>query len=185
MKKIMKNKKLTSLKLAALAMAFFLTSNAANATLSISSKDMRDGKDLNKNQVYNGFGCNGKNKSPRITISNIPQNTKSLAVTVYDPDAPTGSGWWHMIAYNISPNTTKISGKIEGATYGRNDYGTYDFGGACPPVGHGKHHYILTVYALGVEKLDVPKDASAALIGYNINANSIEKSSITSLYERK
>lgn len=170
------------------SLCFF--ANSANA-ISISSSDFQEGKIIKEDNVYNGFGCKGKNISPQITINDIPKDAKSLAITIYDPNAPTGSGWWHWIAYNIPTATKTITaGDVKGlsfgkgAVFGRNDFGTYGYGGPCPPVGHGRHHYILSVYALSVEKLDLPKDASAALIGYNINANIIEKASITALYKR-
>jgi hypothetical protein len=181
----MKNKKLLSI-------IFFSTifvTSSANAKISISSKDMKEGKMLNIEQVYNGFGCQGKNISPQISIKNIPAKAKSLAITLYDADAPTGSGWWHWVVYNIPVTKTEIAAgdkKIaDGVMFGKNDFGTKEFGGVCPPVGHGKHKYNLTVYALSTEKLDLPKDASAALIGFNINANVVEKASVISVYERK
>jgi Raf kinase inhibitor-like YbhB/YbcL family protein len=184
-------KKLTFL---AAICTFCFSANFANAAMTISSPDFKDGEMIKEANVYKGFGCNGKNISPQIVINDIPKDAKSLALTVYDPDAPTGSGWWHWIVYNI-PSTTKtiFSGDKKIATwvsfgreavFGRNDFGTYNYGGPCPPIGHGKHHYVLTIYALNVEKLTLPKDASAALIGYNINANVIEKASITAIYQR-
>ena len=155
----------------------------------IESDDMKEGGMLKLEHVFNGFGCEGENKVPQISIGNIPVDAKSLALTVYDPDAPTGSGWWHYIAYNIPTYINKIAkgeSKIaQGVKFGKNDFGTYNYGGPCPPKGHGKHRYIFTVYALSVENLELPKDASPALIGYNLNANSIEKSSLTAYYERK
>ncbi len=166
-----------------------LTSNIAQAKLTIESRNIHEGKMLSAAQVYNSFGCTGKNESPQISIKGIPTNAKSLAITAYDPDAPTGSGWWHWLAYNIPVTKTEIAAgdkKIaDGVIFGKTDFGSNEFGGACPPVGHGKHHYIFTVYALSVEKLPVEKDASAALIGYNLNGVTIEKASITALYERK
>ncbi len=157
--------------------------------LSIESADFKEGQILKIDQVYNGFGCAGENKAPQITIKNVPAGTKSLAITVYDPDAPTGSGWWHYIAYNIPSDTKEIAAAdsmiAEGVTFGKNDFGTRAFGGACPPVGHGKHRYILTVHALSIEKLGIDQDSSAALIGYNINENTLAKASITAYYERK
>ena len=124
----------------------------------------------------------------------FPKKAKSLAITIYDPDAPTGSGWWHWIVYDMPTTTKKVfSGKKKVAPwvsfgkeglFGRNDFGKQNYGGPCPPVGHGKHRYILTVYALSVEKLKLSRNASAALIGYNINANVIDKASITAIYQR-
>ena len=134
---------------------------------------------LTNAQVFNGFGCKGDNTSPALAWKGAPADTKSFAVTVYDPDAPTGSGWWHWIVYNIPPAVTSLdegagSGKglPAGAGQGRNDYGASAFGGACPPPGK-PHRYIITVFALKTDKIDVDANASAALIGFMLNANKI------------
>ena len=148
---------------------------------------------LTEKQVYNGFGCTGENQSPALKWEGAPKGTRSFAVTVYDPDAPTGSGWWHWILYNIPGNVTELqedAGRADsnllpsGAIQGRNDYGTRAFGGACPPKGDKPHRYIFTVFALKIEKLDVPPDASAALVGFMINSNSLGKASFTVKYGR-
>lgn len=164
------------------------------AAMTITSPDFKEGATIKERNVFNGFGCAGQNISPQIIINDVPKNARSLALTIYDPDAPTGSGWWHWIVYNMPTYTKTIFSsdkKIakeavfgKNAVFGRNDFGTRNYGGPCPPVGSSKHHYILTVYALSVDKLSVPDDASAALIGYNLNANTIEKTSITSYYQR-
>ncbi len=171
-----------------------LLSGVANAKMKISSPNFKEGEMIKEVNVFNGFGCSGKNISPEINISEVPKDAKSLAITIYDPNAPTGSGWWHWIVYDVPASTKTIfSGDKKIAPwvsfgkegmFGRNDFGTQNYGGPCPPVGHGIHHYILTVYALSVEKLDLPKNASAALIGFNINANTIEQDSITAIYKR-
>lgn len=148
---------------------------------------------LTEKQVFNGFGCSGKNQSPALNWTGIPTGTKSFAITVYDPDAPTGSGWWHWVIYNIPGNVSELpadAGKQEsdllppGAVQGRTDYGTHAFGGACPPQGDKPHRYIFTIYALKIEKIEVPSDASAALIGFMINSNSLGKASFTAKYGR-
>jgi Raf kinase inhibitor-like YbhB/YbcL family protein len=148
---------------------------------------------LTEKQVFNGFGCSGENKSPGLKWAGIPKGTKSLAITVYDPDAPTGSGWWHWIVYNIPGNISELqedAGKPNsdllplGAIQGRTDYGTHAFGGACPPIGDKPHRYIFTVHALKIEKIEVPPEASAALIGFMINSNSLGKASFTAKYGR-
>lgn len=150
---------------------------------------------LSKTQEFQGFGCDGQNRSPDLSWSDIPEGTKGFAITVYDPDAPTGSGWWHWLVYNLPAETQSLAagagtragngGKLPaGASQGTNDYGVKAFGGACPPKGHGVHHYQFTVYALKVDKLDIPENASAALIGYMLNANSIDKTTVTALYQR-
>lgn len=144
-------------------------------------------------QVFNGFGCTGKNISPALRWRGVPSGTKSFAVTVYDPDAPTGSGWWHWVVYNIPPDVRELAegageagGKFlpPGAVQGRTDFGTAGFGGACPPQGDKPHRYIFTVFALKVEKLDLPPDASAALVGFMLNANKLAMASFTAKYRR-
>jgi Raf kinase inhibitor-like YbhB/YbcL family protein len=140
--------------------------------------------------VYNGMGCNGQNVSPALEWSGAPAGTKSFAVTMYDPDAPTGSGWWHWMVYNIPATTTSLtagagngrnapSGSVEGPT----DFGKKEYGGPCPPAGK-PHHYHITVFALKTDKLDVPGDATSAFVGYNLNANKIATARITGLYAR-
>jgi Raf kinase inhibitor-like YbhB/YbcL family protein len=161
-----------------------LSAHAADFTLS--SPSIAPESTLTNAQVFKGFGCTGDNVSPALNWSNAPAGTKSLAVTVYDPDAPTGSGWWHWVVYNIPASATGLAagaGDAEGknlptgSVQGRTDFGTYGFGGACPPVGDKPHRYIFTVHALKTDKLDLPKDATAALVGYMLNANLIAKAS--------
>lgn len=161
-----------------------------NDDFEISSNEIKSGKYLTTNQVFNGFGCTGKNISPSVSWDNLPKGTKSIAVSLYDPDAPTGSGWWHWMVVNINPNakikkgasgTNKMpNGSLETMT----DFGVPVFGGACPPKGDNKHRYILTVYALGVDKLNVNKNTPAAQVGYMINSNLIEKQEIIAYYKR-
>jgi len=141
--------------------------------------------------VFNGMGCNGQNISPALNWSNAPPGTKSFAVTAYDPDAPTGSGWWHWVMYNIPADAT---GLVAGAGNGRNaprgsqegrtDFGSKGYGGPCPPAGDKPHHYHFTVFALKVDKLDVPGDATAAYVGFNLNANKLATARVTGLYAR-
>lgn len=162
-------------------------------SLTLSSDDIEQGKFMDKKQEFNGFGCTGENLSPHLSWSNAPQGTKSFALTAYDPDAPTGSGWWHWQIINMPVNVTELSmnaGSVKGdftpvgSTQINNDYGSPSFGGACPPEGHGVHRYRFTLHAISVEKLELPADASGALAGYMINAHSIESSTIESLYKR-
>jgi Raf kinase inhibitor-like YbhB/YbcL family protein len=170
-----------------------LSSVAMENTLILSSHDIADGEFMSKAQEFTGFGCEGDDLSPQLSWSGAPKGTKSFAITAYDPDAPTGSGWWHWQIVNIPSTVTGIESGAgstkkdlapENSMQIQNDYGSRGFGGACPPAGHGVHHYRFTIHALSVEKLNLPKDASGALTGYMINANTIETSTIESLYKR-
>jgi Raf kinase inhibitor-like YbhB/YbcL family protein len=138
--------------------------------------------------VYNGMGCTGQNTSPYLHWINAPAGTKSFAVTAYDPDAPTGSGWWHWVMYNIPASTTELAAGAgngrnapSGSAEGMTDFGTKGYGGPCPPKGK-PHRYHFTVFALKVDKLDVPGNATSAMIGYNLNANKIATARVTGLY---
>jgi len=111
---------------------------------------------------------------------------------VHDPDAPTGSGWWHWVVYNIPASVTSLPAGAgdpkkslmpAGALQGRTDFGTPGYGGPCPPPGK-PHRYYLRLYALKVEKLEVPADATAALIGFNVNAAALGKAELMGLYGR-
>jgi Raf kinase inhibitor-like YbhB/YbcL family protein len=141
--------------------------------------------------VYNGMGCNGQNISPALQWANPPAGTKSFAVTIYDPDAPTGSGWWHWVMYNIPASTTGLPAGAgngrnapRGSVQGPTDFGTRGYGGPCPPVGDKPHHYHITLFALKTEKIDVPSNATSAYIGFNLNANKIATERVTGLYGR-
>lgn len=161
--------------------------------LTITSTDIASGKTLKNEHVFKGFGCEGLNISPELSWSDIPDGTKSFAITAYDPDAPTGSGWWHWQMINIPVAVTQLdagagdanlSNAPKGSKQVKNDFGVAGYGGACPPVGHGVHHYKFTVHALSVEKIDLPEDPSGALTGYMINANTIETAIIEPIYQR-
>ncbi len=171
----------------------FAVPPAQAAGFTLSSPDIAAGGTIPKSFEYNGFGCSGENKSPALHWSGAPKDTKSFAVTVHDPDAPTGSGWWHWMVIDIPAGVNELAPNAgaadnanlpKGAVQSRNDYGTQDWGGVCPPPGDKPHRYIFTVYALGVARLDVPADASAALIGFMINANLLGKASFTAHYGR-
>src|SRR5215471_17699190 len=163
------------------------------ADFTLSSPTIAPGATLGQEQVFNGFGCSGKNQSPALKWTAGPAGTKSYAVTIYDPDAPTGSGWWHWVVYNIPGGVTELAAGAgdadqqhlpPGAKQGRTDFGTHAFGGACPPQGDKPHRYVFTVHALKTEKIDVPEDASAAMIGFMIHANAAGKASFTAKYGR-
>ena len=144
---------------------------------------------LTNKQVFNGFGCSGENISPELSWEDAPVGTKSFAVTVYDPDAPTGSGWWHWVAFDISKNKTSLPtgfGNTESkdAIQSITDFGKTGFGGACPPKGDKAHRYIFTVHALDVETIGLDKNSNAALVGFYLNSHTIAKASLISYYGR-
>jgi len=165
---------------------------APPGTFTLTSPDIAQGKKMTETQVFNGFGCKGRNVSPAISWSNAPAATKSFALLMHDPDAPTGSGWWHWVVYDIPAEVTSLPADAgdpkknlmpSGVVQGRTDFGTRGYGGPCPPPGK-PHHYYLRLYALKVPKLEVPADASPAFIGFNVNANAIAKTELMGLYGR-
>jgi Raf kinase inhibitor-like YbhB/YbcL family protein len=151
----------------------------------LSSKTIAEGQTLNVTQVFQGFGCEGGNIAPDLAWSGAPEGTESYAITAYDPDAPTGSGWWHWFAFNIPADVTSLSAGEAlpaGAVALRNDYGAEGFGGACPPAGE-VHRYQFTVHALGTQ-LDLDGSVSNALAGFMVRANSLASDTITAVYAR-
>lgn len=167
------------------------TALAKSAAFTLTSPQVADGGTLTMDQVFNGFGCTGKNISPRLEWKNAPEGTKSYAITVYDPDAPTGSGWWHWVVYNIPASVNALelgasampsklpAGAVESVT----DFGAPGFGGACPPPGDKPHRYVFTVYALK-STLDLPPTTMPAAVGFNIHGTVLGKASFTANYGR-
>ena len=152
-------------------------------TFTLTSNDITDGGVLPDAQVK----AKG-NTSPHLKWSGAPEGTKSYAVTCYDPDAPTGSGFWHWTVANIPADVTELpaGGPMPaGAVEGRTDYGEPGFGGAAPPPGHGPHRYIFTGFAVDTEKLDVTPDNSGAVFGFNLHFHTLAKASITATYENR
>jgi Raf kinase inhibitor-like YbhB/YbcL family protein len=181
-----------SLTLAA-ALATLTIGSAHAAGFTLASPTIKPGSTLSEAQVFNGFGCTGKNVSPALKWSGAPAGTKSFALTVYDPDAPTGSGWWHWVVYNIPASANELAegagtadgkGLPAGSAQGNTDFGAPGFGGACPPKGDKPHRYIFTVYALKADKLDIPAGGTAALVGFMINANKLGSATFSAKYGR-
>lgn len=173
-------------------LAFTLPSIIWSQTFTLSSSDI--GGQATQKEVFSGFGCTGDNQSPELSWVNVPVGTKSFAITMYDKDAPTGSGWWHWVVFDIPANTTKIktgAGNTlkkllpKGAIQSMTDFGKPGYGGPCPPKGDGPHQYVITVYALKTDKLGLDKNATPALVGYYLNGNTLAKSSLVMYYERK
>ncbi|MDX3775528.1 YbhB/YbcL family Raf kinase inhibitor-like protein [Chromatiaceae bacterium AAb-1] len=183
--------RLTS-KFTLLLLSTLLSGSVLADSFTLTSTDISHGELMTKAQEFQGFGCSGGNLSPQLSWSNAPEGTAAFAILAYDPDAPSGSGWWHWQIINIPANVTNLAtgagdaGKNlapEGSIHISNDYGVKGFGGACPPEGHGVHRYQFTVHALS-KKLELPDNASGALTGYMVNAHSLASSTIEALYRR-
>ncbi|WP_409526191.1 YbhB/YbcL family Raf kinase inhibitor-like protein [Nitrincola sp. MINF-07-Sa-05] len=179
-------------KLVVCCLALLLPGSVLADSFVLTSTDISHGEFMNKAQEYQGFGCAGDNLSPQLSWSGAPEGTAAFAITAYDPDAPTGSGWWHWQIVNIPGYVDTLptgAGDMsknlfpEGSHQISNDYGVNGFGGACPPQGHGIHRYQFTIHALS-QNLELPENASGALTGYMINAHSLGSSTIEALYKR-
>ncbi|HPY40066.1 MAG TPA: YbhB/YbcL family Raf kinase inhibitor-like protein [Thiolinea sp.] len=174
-------------------LALALSNICSAESFTLTSPDIKPDQALSKQQEFNGFGCNGANQSPALQWSGLPEGTKSLALTVYDPDAPTGSGWWHWLVFNLPADTKSLPANIDssgkglpnGATQSRTDFGATGFGGACPPSGDKPHHYQFTLYALKTNKLELNADAMPAMVGYMLHMNSLGTAQLTATYQRK
>lgn len=153
----------------------------------LTSKTIKEGALLQNEQVYNGYGCSGKNISPDLEWANTPAWTKSFAIVMHDPDAPVAGGWYHWIVTNIPANKRSYR---KGADIGypavlsKTSFGKPGYGGPCPPVGHGKHRYIITVYALNVETINSTSNSTPDQIMALINAHLQGKASIMGYYRR-
>lgn len=165
----------------------------AQEGFTLTSPEIADGGSLELRHVYNGFGCSGENRSPELAWSGAPEGTQSFAVTVYDPDAPTGSGWWHWVIFDIPAEVTSLpagagdpaSGLApEDSVQSNTDFGTPGYGGPCPPEGDAPHHYVFTVFALDVPSLELPETASGALVGFNLHAHALAQAQLTATYGR-
>jgi Raf kinase inhibitor-like YbhB/YbcL family protein len=164
-------------------------------TFAVTSDSFKDGDYLGKDHILSadyGFGCAGGNRSPHLRWSGAPDGTKSFAVTCYDPDAPTGSGFWHWVVVNIPASVTELpldagnlaTGKLpKGALQTRTDFGVAGYGGPCPPEGDHPHRYFFTVHAVKSE-LGVTAETSAAVIGFQLHFNTLAKAAIMGLFKR-
>jgi Raf kinase inhibitor-like YbhB/YbcL family protein len=163
-------------------------------SFTVESDDVVDGQQMSDAQVFDGFGMTGQNISPELRWHGFPAETKSFAVTCFDPDAPTGSGFWHLVLLDVPASVTELatgavsgdlSGLPEGAFCVRNDYGAKNFGGAAPPQGEPPHRYVFAVHALDVDDLasqGVDSDVSAAVAGFNLRFHTIARGMIIPVY---
>ncbi len=159
----------------------------------LGSEDVADGETLSKPQLMNGMGMTGEDRSPQLSWRGFPPETKSFAVTCYDPDAPTGSGFWHWVAVNLPPEVTELpagagspdgSGLPAGTVQVRNDTGRPGFAGAAPPPGDPPHRYVFAVHALDVERLDLDASATPAVVGFNLRFHTIARALLIPVFGR-
>ncbi|MQA97090.1 MAG: YbhB/YbcL family Raf kinase inhibitor-like protein [Streptosporangiales bacterium] len=159
-------------------------------SFSVTSDDIRDGETMPRKLVFGAAG--GDNISPHLRWEGFPAETRGFAVTCFDPDAPTGSGFWHWVLFDVPGDVTELpsgagSGAFEGlpkgAVHARSDFGTKEYGGAAPPQGHGPHRYIFAVHALDTDKLGPDSDATPAFVGFNLFFHTLARGLITVTYE--
>jgi Raf kinase inhibitor-like YbhB/YbcL family protein len=183
----------SSLVAAAVLAATLTAARPSQAQFTLSATGITAGGRIPDVNVFNAMNCTGKNMSPALSWKGAPAGTMSFALTVYDPDAPTGSGWWHWVIYNIPASAKSLAADAgnpkgtvapAGSVQGNTDFGAPGYGGPCPPVGDKPHHYIFTLYALKVAKLDVPATATAAYVGFNLHANQLGTATLTAVYGR-
>ncbi|NMN98655.1 YbhB/YbcL family Raf kinase inhibitor-like protein [Antrihabitans stalactiti] len=162
-------------------------------TFELTSEDVTDGQPLPNDQVSGIMGAGGRDISPQLSWSGFPPETKSFAVTIYDPDAPTASGFWHWVVANVPGSTTSLPrgagtdaslGLPHGALTLRNDAGLDRYVGAAPPAGHGPHRYFIAVHAVDVASLEIDENATPAYLGFNLFSHAIARAYIVGTYEQ-
>ena len=163
------------------------------STFTVTSNSFKDGDYLASDHVLSesyGFGCAGNNRSPHLAWSSPPDGTESFAVTCFDPDAPTGSGFWHWLVVNIPADARALDlgagtdGLPAGALATRTDFGEPGYGGPCPPPGDHPHRYLFTVHAVNTQTLPVGADTMPAVVGFNLHFTTLAKAAIMGLYKR-
>ncbi|WP_040796579.1 YbhB/YbcL family Raf kinase inhibitor-like protein [Nocardia higoensis] len=160
-------------------------------SFTLTSEDVTDGQPLRNDQVSGVMGAGGKDISPQLSWSGFPPETKSFAVTVYDPDAPTASGFWHWAVADIPASVTSLAsgaadgGLPEGAITLRHDAGGAGYVGAAPPAGHGPHRYFIVVHAVDVESLGIDENTTPAVLGFNLFGHTLARATLVGTYEQK
>jgi len=162
-------------------------------SFTVTSDDVADGQPLDEAHVADAnYGLSGGNTSPHLRWDGFPPETRSFAVTIYDPDAPTGSGFWHWVLFDIPADVTELprgagtggkSDRPAGAKHARNDVGNLEYVGAFPPAGHGPHRYVIAVHALDVDNLGPDESASPAYVGFNLGGHTLARAVIVPTYE--
>jgi Raf kinase inhibitor-like YbhB/YbcL family protein len=163
-------------------------------SFTVTSSDVSDGQQLPARNASAVFGVDGgEDISPQLSWSGFPGETGSFAVTIYDPDAPTASGFWHWAVFNIAASVTELasgSGASDGsalpggAVQLRNDAGAPGYVGAGPPPGHGPHRYFMVVHAVDVEHLDLAEDSTPAVLGFNLFSHTLARAALVATFER-
>ncbi|MGC5033866.1 YbhB/YbcL family Raf kinase inhibitor-like protein [Micromonospora sp. DT229] len=156
------------------------------ASFTLTSQDVQNGEPMDSAHAHGSTG--GGNVSPQLAWSGFPAETKGFAVTCFDPDAPTGSGFWHWVVVNLPAEVTELPGgatseDLRGGFTVRNDYGEQGFGGAAPPPGDRPHRYVFAVHALDVERLDLTPDATPAYVGFNLTFHTLARATIRPTYQ--
>lgn len=178
---------------AVIAALLACSATASAAQMAVSSPDVKPGARIADQQVGNGFGCSGGNVSPALSWSGAPKGTRSFAVSVYDPDAPTGNGFWHWMMFDIPASVTSLPKNAgdptatlapAGAIQGDNDAGAQGYFGPCPPAGDKPHHYRFQIFALDVDRIDADASASPAAIDAILRAHTLAQATLTGLWSR-
>ncbi|WP_327038842.1 YbhB/YbcL family Raf kinase inhibitor-like protein [Micromonospora maris] len=156
------------------------------ASFTLTSQDVQNGEPMDAAHAHGSTG--GGNVSPQLSWSGFPAETKGFAVTCFDPDAPTGSGFWHWVLVNLPADVTELprgatADDLRGGFTVRNDYGEQGFGGAAPPPGDRPHRYVFAVHALDVERLDLTPDATPAYVGFNLTFHTLARATIRPTYQ--
>ncbi|MFI0351711.1 YbhB/YbcL family Raf kinase inhibitor-like protein [Actinomadura sp. 9N407] len=155
-------------------------------SFTVTSDDVTEGEQLSNRHVFNDWGFSGENLSPHLAWSSYPPETRSFAVTCFDPDAPTGSGFWHWVLFDLPVEITQLpvgagAEDLDVGVQARNDYGVKAFGGAAPPPGD-PHRYVFAVHALDVESLGLDSGTSPAVVGFNVTAHTLARAVIAPVY---
>ena len=168
-----------------------MSAQTTTAGFILASSDIAEGELIGAMHTFNGFGCAGGNISPALSWSGAPPETKSFALTCYDPDAPTGSGFWHWVMFNIPADVTSLAkgaGDLKnasapkGAVQSRTDFGVPGYGGPCPPQGDAPHHYHFMLFAVDTDKIQADENASAAFIGFNLHFHTLAKTDLVGVW---
>ncbi|TAM82115.1 MAG: YbhB/YbcL family Raf kinase inhibitor-like protein [Candidimonas sp.] len=163
-------------------------------SFTLTSTDIADGARLPLAQVSGIFGAGGHDTSPELRWSGFPSGTKSFVVTVYDPDAPTASGFWHWAVADIPASVTQLAsgagdeqgdGLPAGAWQLANDASIRRYLGAAPPAGHGRHTYYTAVHALDVAKIGIDRNATPAFLMFNSRPHTLARAVLAPWWEAK